>query len=153
MRQKIEPPLRLTPYYSVRLAAYLFTIHAVALLVVFTLVSPWWLVVGLSTAILFSLLRSNRRYLQYRGYRVIRSAEINGQDEWRLQQTNGDEVRAELQSSSYIHPKLSVLNFRSEQGKRYSLILLPDGIDAESFRRLRVRLKTKMAVGQKLNNQ
>ncbi|MCF6283471.1 MAG: hypothetical protein L3J28_14930 [Candidatus Polarisedimenticolaceae bacterium] len=143
MKQKSRPPLRLTPHYSIQLAAYLITTHLVALLVVITLVRPWWFAIGMVAVILFSLVQSYRRHLQYRGHNVIRAAELNGQDEWILQQANGDEISAQLQSNSYIHPILSALNFCNEQGKRQSLILLPDGIDAESFRRLRVRLKLK----------
>lgn len=141
MKQKREPPLRLTPRFSMRLAAYLTTTHLAAWLVVLSLVRPWWLMLGLTVAILVSYIRSYRCHLLFRGVNAIRSAEISGEDEWQLQQINGNEITAQLQPNSYLHPKLSVLNFRSDQGKRQSMILLPDGIDEVSFRRLRVRLK------------
>jgi len=141
MKQQSQPPLRLTPRYSKQLAGYLLTTHVIALLTVIAVVRPWWLATGLAAAILFSLIHSYRRHLQYRGSNTIRSAEISGQNEWLIQQTDGVEVAAQLQPNSYIHPKLSVLNFCNEHGRRQSLILLPDGIDATSFRRLRVRLK------------
>lgn len=141
MKLNSQPPLRLTPHYSKQLAGYLITTHLVALFVVIALIKPGWLAFSLAALTLFSLIRSYRCHLSYRGKNVIRSAELGGQNEWLLQQADGEKLAAELQPNSYIHPRLSVLNFRNEYGKRQSLIVLPDGIDGECFRRLRVRLK------------
>ncbi len=145
MKERSQPPLRLTPHYSNQLLGYLLATHLIALLTVITVVRPWWFAVGLVVVTLFSLIHSYQRHLQYRGKNTLRSAEINGQNEWRIQQADGAEVAAQLQSNSYIHPRLSVLNFRNEQGRRQSLVLLPDGIDAAIFRRLRVRLKMQQS--------
>ncbi len=145
MKQSSLPPLRLTPYYSKQLAGYLLTTHLVALFVVITLIKSGWLAFTLAALTLFSFVRSYRCHLSYRGRNIIRSAELDGQNKWLLQQADGEECAAELQPNSYIHPRLSVLNFRNEYGKRQSLIVLPDGIDGESFRRLRVRLKLRLA--------
>jgi toxin CptA len=143
MKQESQPPLKLTPYFSARLACYLLATHLLAFVTITLLVRPWWLALGLVIGTLFSLIYSYRAHLLYRGKRTIRSAEMNGQNEWLITQTDGVEIAAELQPSSYIHPLLSLLNFRSEQGRERSLILLPDGIDGDTFRRLRVRLKWK----------
>jgi hypothetical protein len=147
MKEKSQPPLRLTPYYSNQLAGYLLATHLIALLTIIAVVRPWWFAIWLVVVTLFSLIHSYRRHLQYRGKNTVRSVEINGQNEWRIQQADGVEVTAQLQSNSYIHPRLSVLNFRNEQGRRQSLVLLPDGIDAATFRRLRVRLKMQQQAG------
>ncbi len=141
MKQNSQPPLQLIPYYSKQLAGYLLTTHFVALFVISALIKPGGLALALAALTLFSLIHSCRRHLSYRGKNVIRSAELDRQNEWLLQQADGEECAAELQPNSYIHPRLCVLNFRNEYGKRQSLIVLPDGIDGEHFRRLRVRLK------------
>jgi hypothetical protein len=46
-----------------------------------------------------------------------------------------------LHPSTYVHPWLVVLNFRLADRRRLrSLVLLPDTLDADSFRHLRLRL-------------
>ncbi len=141
MTQNSQPPLRLTPHYSKQLAGYLLTTHLVALFVAITLIKPGWLAFALALLTLFSLTHSYRCHLSYQGKSAIRSAELDGQNRWLLQQANGETFTAELLLNSYIHPWLCVLNFRNQYGKRQSLVILPDRIDGESFRRLRVRLK------------
>lgn len=66
-------------------------------------------------------------------------------ENWLLIDKKGEEQRAELLTSSFVHPKLTVVNLKI-LGKpwycRYrSFVFLPDNIDAETFRRLRIRLR------------
>lgn len=62
--------------------------------------------------------------------------------EWLLETRDGQQLKASLHESTYVHPWLVVLNFRQE-GKRglLSFTLAPDALDPETFRELRVRLK------------
>lgn len=54
----------------------------------------------------------------------------------------GDEWVVELLRGSVVMPHLAVLKFASSERRgRCSVVLLPDSMDAESFRRLRVALK------------
>lgn len=46
-----------------------------------------------------------------------------------------------LDDSSFLHPWLCVLNLRSQAGKLYSMILLPDSVPQDVMRQLRVRVK------------
>jgi len=52
-------------------------------------------------------------------------------------------VPARLCDSSVITSICCVLNFRLEDGNRQSVLLFKDNIDAESYRRLRVRVKVQ----------
>jgi len=52
-------------------------------------------------------------------------------------------VSAKLCDSSFITSFLSILNFRFEDGFHQSILIFKDNIDAESFRRLRVRVKVQ----------
>lgn len=55
---------------------------------------------------------------------------------------SGDWREAELLGSSFVSPYLTVLNLRPEGGRlARHLVLLPDALEAEDFRRLRVWLK------------
>jgi len=48
---------------------------------------------------------------------------------------------ARLDDSSFLHPWLCVLNWRTLNGKLYSLILMPDSVPSDVLRQLRVRVK------------
>ena len=50
---------------------------------------------------------------------------------------------AKLCDSSVITSFCSILNFKFENGRRQSVLIFKDNIDAESFRRLRVRVKVQ----------
>lgn len=52
-------------------------------------------------------------------------------------------VSAKLCDSSVITSFCSILNFKLEGGCRQSVLIFKDNIDAESFRRLRVRVKVQ----------
>lgn len=61
-------------------------------------------------------------------------------EEWWLTCVRGETIQVQLLPAAYVHPWLTVLSFRGE-GRRYSVILTPDVVDADMFRRLRVRLR------------
>lgn len=48
---------------------------------------------------------------------------------------------ARLDDSSFLHPWGCVLNWRTQNGKLYSLILMPDSVPPDVLRQLRVRVK------------
>ena len=61
--------------------------------------------------------------------------------DWVIETVDGKTCEAQLQPSSYLHLWLVVLNFRSEKSRRLrSIIVFPDALDVEIFRKLRVRL-------------
>jgi len=68
-----------------------------------------------------------------------------GDEFWYLQQDNDAELVAQLQSTSYVSRWLVVVNLKAKElpwySRHISLLFLPDNIDREIFRRLRVRLR------------
>lgn len=66
-------------------------------------------------------------------------------NDWQLVKHNGKRYDAYLLGSSYVHRQLLVLNFKlrgkSWYNRYQTLILLPDSVDADCFRRLCVRLR------------
>ncbi len=59
-----------------------------------------------------------------------------------LSSRKGDELTGELLRSSVVTPYLVVLNIAvSGQHRRRNVVLMPDSMEAESFRQLRVALK------------
>ena len=66
---------------------------------------------------------------------------------WRAHDSDGQEHVAELRHASVIGG-LIVLSFRAASIGKTSIVLLPDNCDAETRRRLRVRLSRVEADGQ-----
>jgi hypothetical protein len=64
----------------------------------------------------------------------------DSQGQWWLHDHNGSEYRAELLPGAYVHPWLVILRFRVNLAT-HDLILLPDNVNGDQLRRLRVHLK------------
>lgn len=60
---------------------------------------------------------------------------------WRLLQRDGTLLEAQLQPGAYVHPRLVLLPFRSASGRCLSVLVVPDMVRGDAFRRLRVRLR------------
>ena len=74
----------------------------------------------------------------------------------RQQSVSQQTIAAQLQPASTVHPFMTVLNFFCEisgiielkqksrtRGRRIAVVILPDSLDAEDFRRLRVHLLSR----------
>ena len=54
----------------------------------------------------------------------------------------GLELQGQVLAGSFVHPWITVLNVRPSGGRvSYHVILVPDGADADTFRRLRIWLR------------
>jgi toxin CptA len=60
---------------------------------------------------------------------------------WTLTLASGRALDARLLPSSYVSPSLVVLSFRCGRLRYCSLVLLPDNLQPDLLRRLRVRLR------------
>jgi len=60
--------------------------------------------------------------------------------EWWLTCVNGQTFSVQLMPAAFVHPLFTVVSFQGEK-RRYTVILTPDVVEADMFRRLRVRLK------------
>lgn len=59
---------------------------------------------------------------------------------WRLE-VQGGGTPVEVVASHFVGQRLGVLRFRSVDGARYTVALLPDSLDREGFRRLAIALR------------
>lgn len=141
MVKKTVPPLYLSPERSVILFAFLLGSHLAAMGVMFLLPLELWLQLLVLFAIAASLIQAMCNHVLRSNSAAIKSAKWNGEGEWTLFTANGNEVAAQLQTSSYSQPWFVILNFSISRFRRRSLILLPDAVDPDLLRRLRVRLK------------
>jgi toxin CptA len=65
-----------------------------------------------------------------------------------LQTRSGEWIECDVLDSSYVAPRLTVVNFRPRggQGARH-LVLVPDNVDPRDYRRLRMWLRWKRGDG------
>ncbi len=75
--------------------------------------------------------------IKHNQYRQVIWHEAN---QWTIQSSTKT-IQAQLVPDSYVSPWLTILCFRTETNKKLSIMIFPDAINPETFRRLRGRLK------------
>ena len=136
-------PLDLHLQPSRRLAALLIAAHggvaaSLAALVAVNPRIPLWLIVVLLSAVAASLVWQLVRMFGAR--RIVRLAlHKDGALDYRRQ--DGETASVRVDPQSMVAPWLTVLLLRRTQGRRLALTLLPDALDEEDFRRLRLWLR------------
>lgn len=121
---------------------FLILVHALSILVVFLLPLPIGLKYGLGALCLLNLVDSWRKYVSLKGQRVITKLWQRNSRFWQLETAQGERFIAKLSGESICTPLLVVLNFRRpKQWFATSVVIPKDAMDADSFRRLRVRLR------------
>jgi toxin CptA len=134
-------PLVLRPGFSRRLAVFLGLSHAAALLAVLGLPIAWYWRAGFGAAVLASLARQSALHLLHRAPSAVREAVWAAEGAWTITLGSGRTVDASLLRSTFVSTSLVVLNFRCGRWRRHALVLLPDNLEANLLRRLRVRLR------------
>jgi toxin CptA len=111
--------------------------HAGALILPFAVPLPWpvyWMLVTVSA------LSARHAFRMHFGSMRVISAVWDAAGDWHLDLADGRGEIARLRAQSYVSPYLIVLLFASESRRR-SLVLLNDSLDADTLRRLRVRMR------------
>jgi hypothetical protein len=118
--------------------------HAAALAVLPLCGLPPLPVAALLLSVVLSWLRSRRRDVLRRDPDTIVSLVWEAGNRWRLTLRSGEQTGAVLRPFVFMQPWLVILHFRRDDGRAARLVLLPDMLDRETFRRLRVRLLIDM---------
>lgn len=123
------------------LAAVLVAAHGAALALLFPLVLPLWAKAALAMVIIFSLVYHLRRDA-WLSSKISAMTLILEKESIVLELRGGDQLAGQVLRDSLVTPYITVLNILP-QGARlaHSVVILPDSLDAESFRQLRVWLK------------
>ena len=124
-------------YFTIALVAS----HGAALAVLASLVLPLWAKILLASLVLVSLLYHIWHDAWLLALSSNKTLLLDG-DMILLVARNGDKVTARVLADSLVTPYITVLNVLP-QGSHLarSVIILPDSLDAESFRQLRVWLR------------
>jgi hypothetical protein len=140
-----RPPLRIRPRPSRRLALFLISGHLAALVIACALPLDWYWRLGLAAAVLTGLVYGIGAHVLYLTPWSVREATWNSDGAWTLALVSGRRIDARLLPSTYVTRSLQVLNFRTGRWQYRTLTLLPDALDGDLLRRLRVRLRLARA--------
>ena len=142
MAGAFELPLRIPLRPSRRQAALLYFAHLGAI--------PILLATGLPPLVTFLLIgavavnlhvAARALHLQPSARRPVEVL-LNPGSDWYLILNDGEVCHVTLEANVYVHPWLVILPFR-HGSRRVVVVLTPDVVDEDTFRRLRVRVKYK----------
>ncbi len=137
-----ELPIRIEIKPSKWLAIGLAISHIGAILMLWFVDLALWTKMLLVIVAMLSLIHSFYFYIWQKSPRSLIELILNDNEEWLLIRNDGRVVEADLRQGAFVHPMLIVLPFR--YGLRFtSVILTPDKVNADTLRRLRVRLRFK----------
>ena len=72
---------------------------------------------------------------------AITGLELDAAQRWHVLFCDGRSLVARLTAAAWVSPYLTTLDFVCADGSKRQVLLLPDMLDADAFRRLRVRLR------------
>ena len=126
------------------LAATLIVAHGVAIAALFPLAFPAWAKSALACVILFSLVYHLRRDAWLSAPSSSKALALES-EQVVLTTHGGEQLAGRVLRDSMVTPFITVLNILPP-GARFasSVVILPDSLDAESLRQLRVWLKWGM---------
>lgn len=126
---------------SAYLATALIATHGIAMAALLSLALPFWAHGLLILLLLTSLLYYLKRNAWLSAPSSVIAVLLNA-DKIELIQRGGTQIVGGLSPYSLISPLMTVLNVSPQNSHRaYSIVVLPDSLDAEDFRQLRVCLK------------
>ena len=126
------------------LASILALAHGAAVAVVLLVNIPWWLQGAAAACLILNLFVVVRGQALLLGPESVVAIEIHSDNTFSGQSRSGKWTEYAVMGNSYVAPYLTVINLqhsRSDAKKR--ITILPDTMDAEDFRKLRVWLRWK----------
>ena len=133
---------------SVRLATAVCVVHFAAAVLLWLLPLPVQGKSVITLVIAVSLVFFLARDAVLHAKNAIIALEFGEDDTVSYQTRSGEWVDCELLGSSYVSPRLTIVNLQPH-GRRWvrRVILVPDNVDARDFRRLRMWLRWKRGDG------
>lgn len=133
-------PLRLEPRASPLLGMAAVLAHGMAVASLWLADLPASLDTALGLVVLASYVHTFVRHVLLRSRGAVVHLTGAGRGPWRLVTRDGRARWADVRGDSCVHPWLVVLNFDCRPRGRATVVLLPDSLDPDELRRLRVQL-------------
>jgi len=144
LSRKYATPLHLDIGPSRLLGRWVVLVHGVPLLMWPVLQSGGWLMLAVTSTLLFSLVRSWRLQVSRHHPDAVCSMVWGEEKDCLLGLHSGEQEEVNMRAQAFILPWLVILHFNSRRRHMRHLVLLPDMLDREMFRKLRVRLKVEI---------
>lgn len=120
---------------SHRLVLALAVMHGAAWISLLLLPLPVW-----ADVILFILLAANFLCLLHQSLTAPVAIKLDG-DRVIVEQRNGSQIAGKVLPDSIVMPPLTIVNFLPDDSRiMRSVVILPDSLDADAYRQLRVGL-------------
>jgi len=146
--EKTENPFLMTLRLPVKKPPILLivgtTVHFVCLFL------PWFtgLAIYINMMLTFIVIVSFCFYLvKYRFHgtkKRIKELILSSEDKWQIKMSDGAVHYAHLGNDLFVHPWLTIFSLADENNREY-FIFTPEILDPDQFRRLRVRLRFRIA--------
>lgn len=138
--------LKLSLRPSRLLATLLALAHGAAIAIILLVSIPQWLQALAVTCLAVQLFIVLRRHALLRAPDSLVAIEIHSDNTISVQMRRGEWSNCTVLGDSYVTAYLVVLNLRQADSRAVKrVVILPDGIDAEELRRLRVWLRWREA--------
>ena len=126
------------------LTAILVLAHGAAIAMVALAGMPFWLELIAIAALVASLVFDVRQTALLRAPDAMITLEIASDDKLSIQTRRSEWIECEVLDSTYVTSFLTILNLKGiDSGRNTRAVILPDSLDAEDFRKLRVWLRWK----------
>lgn len=126
------------------LMGLLLLLHVGAMTMILTLSLQWWAIVIIAVVLMLSLIFYTEKYVRYRLKSSIRSLNSKDGVKWQLTTKAKESITATILGDSLVTHYLLILNFKANNKKRYTVIILRDSIDKQQFRQLRLLLINRL---------
>jgi len=138
--RQYAPLLRFSIRPSNLLKSFIIAVHSMTFLLLWLLPVSHFVILLSLPVFAFTAYRNLEQHGLLESKPRIQEIIHTSEGDWKLAWSNGTEIYAGLQADSYLHPFITILNFTADNRKKYPVVLLPDSVDPESFRRVRVLL-------------
>jgi toxin CptA len=136
--------LRINLRPSLLLAGILALAHGAVLLVIALIGIPMWTKITAAVVIVSSGAYCIRRYALLKGADAPVALVISPNNAFSFDTRSGECCECRVLDGTYVKPYLTVLDLQSADGRAIRrIVLVPDSLHAEDFRRLRVWLRWK----------
>ena len=126
------------------LTAILVLAHGAAIAMVVLAGMPLWLDLIAIAVLVASLVYDLRKTALLQAPDAVIGLEITSDDKFSIQTRRGEWIESEVLGSTYVTSFLTILNLKViDSGRTTRAVILPDSLNAEDFRKLRVWLRWK----------
>lgn len=136
--------LNIQLHASRQLAALLGLAHCAAVGAIWPTALPVLLKIGMTLLLAGSLYYNFRQFAWLNSPQAIVKLQLSGRNGCRVSLLTNDHLDCRIDGNTFVASYMVVLCLQAEHAVwRRTIIILPDAIDAEAFRRLRVWLRWK----------